>query len=95
MMHSNSSFTQKEMHMALLNMQPSKSACEDKHVCKCNVLGYVRATFMRNVYSQCLASLGSDPVYIRYRKSSSLNPFSPEVRIFPERQQLLAMVAPK
>lgn len=35
---------------------------------------------MRNMYSQYLASLESDPVYIRYRKSSSLNPFSPEVR---------------
>lgn len=41
-----------------------------------------------------LQSLRSDPVYIRYRKSSSLNPFLPEVGIFLE-QQLLAMDAPK
>lgn len=33
--------------------------------------------------NKCLASLVSDPVYIRYRKSSSLNPFSPEAGIFP------------
>lgn len=46
-----------------------------------NVLGGVRASLGEMCIVPCKPRHG--PVYIRYRKSSSLNPFSP-VGIFPE-----------